>query len=72
MPSILQSANRHVLHYYRINGIEGIILILHIINYDYIMLSLELEQYFINTLKLNLNVDLFSNNTGFNEPAKLS
>lgn len=68
IPSILRSANRRVLHYFRINGFDNVTLILHILKPDSTISSLELEQYFIDTLKPNLNVDLLANSTGFHEP----
>lgn len=68
IPSILHAANRRVLHYFVKNGFNDIVLTLHIIHPDSSLTSLELEQYFINTLQPNLNVDKFSNSTGFHEP----
>lgn len=68
MPSILNNANRRVLHYFIKNVFDNVTLTLHIINPDSTMSSLKLEQYFIDTLKPNINVDLFSNSTGFHEP----
>lgn len=68
MPSILLNANRRVLHYFRLNGFDNVTFTLNILNPDYKMSSLKLEQYFIDTLKPNLNVSLVANSTGFNEP----
>ena len=68
MPSILKNANRRVLYYFRKNGFDNVTLTLHIINPNSTMSSLKLEQYFIDTLKPNLNVDLSANSTGFHEP----
>ena len=68
MPSILQNANRRVLHYFKTHGFTTTTLTLHIISSSSAMTSLELEQYFLDTLKPNLNVDKFANSTGFHEP----
>ena len=65
MPSILQNANRRVLHYFKTHGFTTTTLTLHIISSSSAMTSLELEQYFLDTLKPNLNVDKFANSTGF-------
>lgn len=68
IPSILQGANRKVLHYFRVNGFDNVILTLHVINPESNLSSLELEQYFIDNLKPNLNVDISAKSTGFHEP----
>ena len=68
IPSILQSANRRVLHYFRENGFDNIVLTLHIIHTESNITSLELEQFFIDTLRPNLNVDLSVKGTGYHEP----
>lgn len=57
MPSILEKADRRVLRYFRKYGFVDITLTLHILRPEYCHESLELEQYFIDTLDPNLNVD---------------
>lgn len=68
MPSILTKADRRVLRYFRKYGFTDITLTLHILNENSSVTSLQLEQYFIDTLKPNLNVDLFASSTGYHEP----
>lgn len=61
MPSILMSENRKILKYLNKNGFDNIELTLYIMKDDATWLQvLELEQYFINNLKPNLNVDLIA------------
>lgn len=68
MPSILEKADRRVLRYFRKHGFTDITLTLHILYNNTIITSLELEQYFIDTIKPNLNVDLIASSTGYHEP----
>ena len=68
IPSILRGANRRVLHYFRDNGFQDIVLTLHIIDSNSTLSSLELEQHFIDTLRPNLNVDIYAKSTGYHEP----
>lgn len=68
MPSILNKANRKVLRYFRTHGFTDITLTLHILNENSFITSLQLEQYFIDTIKPNLNVDLIASSTGYHEP----
>ena len=68
IPSILQSGNRRVLRYFRMHGFNNVTLTLHILHENSSITSLELEQYFIDALKPNLNVDISANSTGFHEP----
>lgn len=68
IPSILAKADRRVLRYFREYGFTNITLTLHILHNDTSITSLELEQYFIDTIKPNLNVDLIASSTGYHEP----
>lgn len=68
MPSILNNANRRVLRYFRVHGFKDVTLTLHILHVHSSMTTLELEQYFLDILKPNLNVDTSANSTGFHEP----
>jgi hypothetical protein len=67
MPSILKTKARRVLRYLNKYGFNNLKLTIYIMN---INSSLEevvaLEQYFIDTLKPNLNVDLVANGSGKN------
>lgn len=68
MPSVLLKANRRVLRYFSNYGFRNIQLTLHILHENSSITSLQLEQYFIDTIKPNLNVDLIASSTGFHEP----
>ena len=68
IPSILNKADRRVLHYFRENGFVDIRLTLHILRENSSVSSLELEQFFIDSMKPNLNVDLYASSTGYHEP----
>lgn len=68
MPSILNKANRKVLRYFHTHGFTDSTLTLHILNDNSFITSLQLEQYFIDTIKQNLNVDQIANSTGYHEP----
>lgn len=68
MPSILNKADRRVLRYFRKYGFTTITLTLHVLNDNSSMTSLQLEQYFLDIMKPNLNVDLFATSTGYHEP----
>lgn len=59
MPSILSRADRRVLRYFNKYGFDNVKLILYILDANYSWEQvLELEQYFIDSLSPNLNVDL--------------
>lgn len=68
MPSILSKADRKVLKYFHKHGFTDITLTLHILSNGSTITSLQLEQYFIDTMKPNLNVDLVASSTGYHEP----
>lgn len=68
MPSVLSKADRKVLRYFHEHGFTTTTLTLHVLNTTSVMTSLELEQYFIDTLRPSLNVDLIANSTGYHEP----
>jgi hypothetical protein len=69
MPSILSKADRRVLRYFHKYGFKDISLTLNIMEEgSTAQMAVELEQYFINTLSLNLNVDLIASSSGFHEP----
>jgi len=69
MPSILSTKARRVLRYLNKYGFNNIKLTIYIMDKNS---SLEevvaLEQYFIDTLKPNLNVDLIANGSGYHTP----
>jgi hypothetical protein len=68
IPSILNKADRRVLRYFCKYGFTDITLTLHILHENSTVSSLQLEQYFIDTIKPNLNVDLIASSTGYHEP----
>ena len=67
MPSILNTKARRVLKYLNKHGLDNIILKINIMDENS---SLEdvvnLEQYFIEKLKPNINVDLVASSSGYN------
>ena len=69
MPSILNTKARRVIRYLNKYGFNNVSLTVYIMD---IKSSLEeivdLEQYFIDHLKPNLNVDLVASNSGYHEP----
>lgn len=69
MPSILKTEARRVLKYLNKNGFDNIKLTVFIMKENS---SLEqvvgLEQYFIDSLKPNLNVNLVASSSGYHEP----
>ncbi len=69
MDSILKTKARRVLSYFNKYGFTNIILIVYILeeNNDFDNLIL-LEQYFIDLIKPNLNVDLIARGTGYHYP----
>lgn len=69
MPSILKKADRRVLRYFNKYGFDNVTLTLFVMDSKSTReMALELEQYFIDTLKPNLNVDQVANSTGYHEP----
>jgi len=73
MPSILKSKERRVLRYLNKYGFTNIKLTIYIMGGPSpvkLEKVVELEQYFINSLKPNLNVDLVASSSGYHEPMK--
>jgi group I intron endonuclease len=69
MPSILNTKARKVLRYFNKHGFNKFNLVIYILDIKYkINDLLGLEQYFINLLKPNLNVDLIAKGTGYHHP----
>jgi GIY-YIG catalytic domain/NUMOD1 domain len=72
MPSILKSANRKVLKYFNEYGFENVKLIILLMKEgSSIEEVIELEQYFIDQLDSNLNIDRIARGTGFHAPMSL-
>lgn len=69
MPSILKTKARRVLRFLNKYGFSNIKLTIYIMK-DTSSLEevVELEQYFIDSLKPNLNVDLVASSSGYHEP----
>jgi hypothetical protein len=69
MPSILKTKARRVLKYFNKYGFNNIKLTILIVDYSTNIDDLvKLEQYFIDSLKSNLNVDLVASSSGYHEP----
>lgn len=69
MPSILNTKARRVLRHLNKHGFNNIKLTLYIINIESSLEQIiNLEQYFIYTLKPSLNVDLVASSSGYHEP----
>ncbi|GBT68126.1 hypothetical protein M6KS0526p2_2720 [Staphylococcus aureus] len=69
MPSILKTKARRVLRYFNKYGFQDTNLTLYIMNENSSVEEVvKLEQYFIDTLKPNLNVDLVASSSGYHEP----
>nr|ACZ73402.1 homing endonuclease [Linnemannia hyalina] len=69
MSSILKTKARKVLRYFNKYGFNNIKLTILIVDYSTNIDDLvKLEQYFINSLKSNLNVDLVASSSGYHEP----
>jgi hypothetical protein len=69
MPSILKTKARRVLRYFNKHGFTDIKLTIYIMDEKSSLEQVvELEQYFIDTLKPNLNVDLTASGSGYHEP----
>lgn len=72
MPSILAKSDRRVLRYFHKYGFKNINLTLYIMEPGATWkMAVELEQYFIDTLSPNLNVDLVASSTGYHEPMSM-
>lgn len=69
MPSILNTKARRVLRYLNKYGFSNIKLTIYIIKDESSLEDVvELEQYFIDSLKPNLNVDIVASSSGYHEP----
>lgn len=72
MPSILAKGDRRVLRYFHKYGFKDVSLTLCIMEDGATsQMALELEQYFIDTLAPDLNVDLVASSTGYHEPMSM-
>lgn len=68
-PSIQQSKARRVLRHFNKHGFEGVTLYLCVLELGSTdQMAMELEQFFIDSLKPNLNVDLIAAGSGYHEP----
>lgn len=71
MPSILKTKERRVLRFFNKYGFINIKLTIYIMDINTELKKIvELEQYFIDNLKPNLNVDLIASSSGYHEPMK--
>lgn len=69
MPSILKTKARRVLRYFNKYGFGNANLTIYLMNENSSLNEVvRLEQYFINTLNPNLNVDLVASSSGYHEP----
>jgi hypothetical protein len=69
MPSILNKANRYVLRYFRKHGFQNVTLILLILEPNSTEeMAVALEQYCMDTISPNLNVDMVASSSGYHEP----
>lgn len=66
MPSILKTKARRVLRYFNKHGFHNVNLTIYIMDENSNLVKL--EQYFIDTLKPSLNVDLVGSSSGYHEP----
>lgn len=72
MPSILKTKSRRVLRYLNKHGFSDIKLTIYIMDEKSSLEQVvELEQYFIDNIKPNLNVDLVASGSGYHEPMAL-
>src|SRR6201986_1687774 len=72
MPSILAKGDRRVLRYFHKYGFKDVSLTLYIMEDGATsQMALELEQYFIDKLAPDLNVDLVASSTGYHEPMSM-
>ena len=69
MPSILKTKARKVLRYLNKYGFNNMKLTIYIMDIRSSLNEIvKLEQYFIDSLKSNLNVDLIASSSGYHEP----
>jgi hypothetical protein len=69
MPSILKTKARRVLRYFNKDGFGAMKLTIYIMDENSSLEQVvQLEQYFIDTLKPNLNVDLIASSSGYHDP----
>jgi hypothetical protein len=69
MPSILKKGDRRVLRYFHKYGFQGVTLTVLIMEPNSTSeMAVELEQYCMDTLTPDLNVDLVASSTGYHEP----
>ena len=69
MPSILKTKARRVLRYFNKHGFTEMMLTMYIMDEKASLEQVvELEQYFIDILKPNLNVDLIASSSGYHSP----
>lgn len=72
MPSILAKGDRRVLRYFHKYGFKDVDLYLYIMeNGATSDMAIELEQYFIDKISPNLNVDFVASSTGYHEPMSM-
>jgi hypothetical protein len=69
MPSILNTKARYVLNYFNKYGFENVRLTILILKSNATVVeAIEMEQYYIDTLKPNLNIDLVASGSGAHTP----
>lgn len=69
MPSILAKANRYVLRYFNKYGFQDVTLTLLILEPGSTFeMAVELEQYCMDELDPQLNVDMVASSSGYHEP----
>lgn len=69
MPSILKTKARRVLRHFNKHGFQDTNLIIYIMDENSTLNEVvKLEQYFIDTIKPTLNVDLIVSSSGYHEP----
>lgn len=72
MPSILAVGDRRVLRYFDKYGFDNVDLTLFIMNPNSTSaMAVELEQYFMDILCPDLNVDVVASSTGYHEPMSM-
>ena len=72
MPSILKTKARRVLRYFNKHGFTEMMLTMYIMDEKASLEQVvELEQYFIEILKPNLNVDLIASSSGYHDPMSM-
>lgn len=72
MPSVLAKSDRRVLRYFHKYGFSGVNLTLYIMDNNATTdMVVELEQYFIDTLNPELNVDFVASTSGYHEPMSM-